>query len=61
MDNAAGEKKPMTLEQQRELIVLAIGMLEGASWMKVNEESIPDMLDTIATILRKALGMGVAE
>lgn len=59
MENTITKNNQMTPEQQREQIILAIGMLEGASWMELSKQTTPEMLDSIASMLRKAIGLEV--
>ena len=61
MENTLTKNNQMTPKQQREQIILAIGMLEGASWMELNKQTTPEMLDSIASMLRKAIGLEVVK
>lgn len=61
MENTVEKTNQMTPEQQREQIILAIGMLEGASWMEPSKQATPEMLDSIASMLRKAIGLEVVK
>lgn len=41
--------------EKRELLIRAIGMLEGASWL--SDKGAGEMMDEVAALIRKAIGM----
>lgn len=41
--------------ENRELLIRAIGMLEGAAWLSNNGAG--EMMDEVAALIRKAVGM----
>ena len=47
---------PIMSTKSRELLLRAIGMLEGAAWM-ANESNTVEMLESTADLIREAIGM----
>lgn len=48
---------PIMSTKSRELLLRAIGMLEGAAWM-ADKAQMAEMLDSVADMIREAIGKG---
>ena len=57
MENTDRKESDMLDGKNRDLILRAIGMLEGAAWMAPTESCLGEMLDNIADMLREVIEM----
>lgn len=55
--NNGAQLAPIMSTKSRELLLRAIGMLEGAAWM-ADKAQTAEMLDSVADMIREAIGKG---